>query len=64
MSGQWHGGKGSNMRKMDHQQFSDNWDKIFSKKKCLECGETNDHHTNQCSFEQTTGHYHALKKEL
>lgn len=48
MSSAWHGGKGSSYRKMDHQQFSDNWDRIFAKKKCLECGETNNHHTIKC----------------
>lgn len=48
MSGAWHGGKGSNYRKMDHEQFSDNWDRIFAKKKCLDCGETNSHHTINC----------------
>ena len=29
---QWHGGKGSSQRKVDKKKYSDNWDKIFSKK--------------------------------
>ena len=27
----WHGGKGSQPRKVDAKKFSDNWDKIFNK---------------------------------
>ena len=33
MSKSWHGGKGSDPRKVDTQKFNDNWDAIFGKKK-------------------------------
>lgn len=33
MSKSWHGGKGSDPRKVDAKKFNDNWDKIFGKKK-------------------------------
>lgn len=29
---QWHGGKGSDPRRVDSQKFSENWDKIFKKR--------------------------------
>jgi len=32
MSGKWHGGKGSNYRKVDGKKYADNWDMIFGKK--------------------------------
>ena len=32
MSGQWHGGKGSQPRPTDKKQYDDNYDKIFGKK--------------------------------
>lgn len=28
----WHGGKGSNPRKVDAKKFSEGWDKIFGSK--------------------------------
>jgi hypothetical protein len=32
MSGQWHGGKGSQPRPQDKKQYDENFDKIFGKK--------------------------------
>jgi len=32
----WHGGKGSNRRREDHQKLNDNWDSIFNKNKTEE----------------------------
>ena len=29
----WHGGKGSQQRKVDSKKFNDNWDRIFNKEK-------------------------------
>lgn len=30
MSGVWHGGKGSNFRKVDQKKYNDNWEKLFA----------------------------------
>ena len=32
MTGKWHGGKGSDPRKVDPAKFASNWDRIFNKK--------------------------------
>jgi len=32
----WHGGKGSQPRKVDSSKYNNNWDKIFNKKKSEE----------------------------
>jgi len=33
---QWHGGKGSDPRPVDHGKYSENWDKIFGEKEWLD----------------------------
>ena len=32
MSGRWHGGKGSQYRKVDQQKYNENWERVFGKK--------------------------------
>lgn len=55
MSSQSTGGKGSARRPsiVDRTTWEENYHRIFGYKggkKCLECGEVNDMHTNKCSL--------------
>jgi len=52
VSGKWHGGKGSKARTVDRAKWEENYHRIFgyknADKKCVECGEVDGRHTNNC----------------